>query len=279
MLPGAFDHFLGEHRHPLGADEARGDGVDIDVRRPELDRGGAGEALERGLARRVVGHAEPRASRLVGAHADDLAIPLLPEDLGDGADAVEGTSHVGVHHLAPRLIRHPPQRPIHGDTGIVDQEVHRAESLDGVGEEPFDGTTIPDITARGIDHPAHGGAGRLGEQRLRGHVAARQVDVAERHLAALPREFHRDAAAEPGRAAGHDGDLARESARHRLWQWLLERGAGVFLLRVPCPTAKSFEKGWHGWARYGRAGGSAREDTRPVDRMRTADGRGPGNVD
>src|SRR5215207_4995065 len=48
-LPGPLDDLGGKHGHPLGANEAWSDRVDIDAGRPQLDRRGAGKAEQRGL--------------------------------------------------------------------------------------------------------------------------------------------------------------------------------------------------------------------------------------
>src|SRR5688572_29290215 len=90
VLPGALDDLPREHRHALGADEPRGNRVDVDVRRAELDGSGAREAEQRRLARGVVGDSEARPFRLVRADVHHLAEMLLAEDRRRRPDAVEG---------------------------------------------------------------------------------------------------------------------------------------------------------------------------------------------
>ncbi len=90
------------------------------------------------------------------------------------------------------------------------------------------GHSIAHIAARGEDADAHRGERGLGEQRLLGHIAARHVHEAERHVAAEPAELHCDGSAEAGGAAGHDGHLAAPPLPDRLGLRLFDRRAGAF---------------------------------------------------
>ena len=83
-------------------------------------------------------------------------------------------------------------------------------SLSRVGHEPLDGHGVADVALGGVDLHPHRAERGLGQERLLGHVAARQVHEAERHVAAQPPELERDGAAEPGGAAGDDRHLAPE---------------------------------------------------------------------
>ena len=234
--------------------------VDVDVGRAQLDRGGAGEAQERRLARGVVGDAESRPLGLVRAHAHDLAVVLAPEDRRDGADAVERAGHVGVQHLAPGVLAQAPERAVAGDAGVVDQEVDAAEPLLGLADErarPPPGRARR--TARASTLDAHRRQRGLGQHRLLADVPARHVHEAEGDVAAELAELDGDVPSEPGGAPGDDRDLASPARADRLRLRLLERGAaalrGLVLPRRPVAETEGWQG--HGLRRYGAPGARA----------------------
>src|SRR5262249_43726620 len=106
-----------------------------------------------------------------------------------------------------------------GDAGVVDEDVHRAELGGGALEEPGDGPFVGDVA---LTRPGSSAARTYGGDELAGRLLA----LLEHHAdgSAVRRERVRDAASDAARAAGDDGDAAREA---RFVQRGFNRGDGL----------------------------------------------------
>jgi len=195
-----------------------------------------------------------------GAHVHDLAVVLGPEHRGHGADAVERAGHVGVEHLAPGVVGEPPERPVARDARVVDQEMDAAQPIARFTDEVLHPGPVAHVAAAGVDAHPHGRDGGFGEERLLGDVPAREVDVAEGEVTALPRKLERDRPAQSGGAAGHDGHLALEAFGDRLGLLLFEHVPRAFgRLSFPGGPGDVAEvAGGHGEPRYDSTSTSAR---------------------
>ncbi|GAC1477811.1 MAG: hypothetical protein NVS2B11_00830 [Acetobacteraceae bacterium] len=124
-----------------------------------------------------------------------------------GAGAEVGAAEVDRHHLVPKRRLGVEQRLAGAHDGVVDQDVDPAIRGHHLPEQPLHRSRVGDVAGEeagpaslGGDH----GADRLAalDHRL-GHVG-------DDHLRALCGEQARNGAADTGRTAGHDRDLAVE---------------------------------------------------------------------
>jgi hypothetical protein len=125
---------------PAGGDRAERDGVDPDTTGPVVDGERTGEALDRGLSRRVRQGAAHGPLRLMGGHVDDRAAgPRRDEPADRGGAAGDRQGEVGRDqpgHLAGRdLVQ--PDVPEHG--GVVHPPGQPACLLRQVGGLSGDG--------------------------------------------------------------------------------------------------------------------------------------------
>ncbi len=202
-----FTSGLRERRGHLGLDVTGSDGVHPHVAGRHLTGQRLGEADDPGLGRRVVGL--PRIA----------APPDHARDAHDGAPAPfdhaaqhrlgdeEGALEVHRHDRVPLVLVHEQQDVVAGDAGVVDEDVHRAESLLH-GRGRFLGFSfLGDV---GLVE-AGGQAGGLFD--LLGRLRAVVGHVHDADLGPLRRQLQRDGLADPPGAAGDEGHLAFERPR------------------------------------------------------------------
>ena len=78
-------------------------------------------------------------SRITGdpydaGHVDDAAVLLLQQLAQGGFSDIEYGIQVDTHHVVELLFRHTHEQPVFGDTGVVDDDIHRSEIRDQVVE-------------------------------------------------------------------------------------------------------------------------------------------------
>jgi hypothetical protein len=114
-------------------------GVDANVVRGELERHGTGHRDHAALARAVVHAAYGAADRLRG-NVDHGAAALAGRhqrlDVSDGGKAA--SLEVDIEHVVPVGLAHLEQLHPRIDTGVVDQNVGRAQYIGGIGHHHVD---------------------------------------------------------------------------------------------------------------------------------------------
>src|SRR5438105_9991163 len=121
-------------RH-FGLDHTWRNAVDRDLARRQLDRKGAGERIDRALARRVVGLSAAALLARDRREVDDLAGTLNDHMRYRGARDVEYAADVGVQHQRDILVIHRRQLVVAYHPRVVHQDIDPA----GTFGDPIDG--------------------------------------------------------------------------------------------------------------------------------------------
>src|SRR5665213_1370231 len=186
---------VGRHgAHHVGVDIAGRDGVDGDALAGAFLRQRLGEAVDAGFGGGVVDLAVLPGLAVDRADIDDPPEAAAAHAVDHQPAHIEARGQIGRDHLAPLLGRHAVQHVVAGDTGVVDQDLDRAEI--------------------GLDLLHAGRAGRevgnveleRGDACLRGERLGRVViaGVIRRHLVAGAGQRLGDGAADAARPARHD---------------------------------------------------------------------------
>ena len=121
--------------------------VHVDAIVPDLACERAGKPDHAGLGRRHMGEFGPAADAEGAAHVDDLSALLLEHVRYDEPRAQEHPAQMDLDHAVPCLHRHVRELRGIEHTGVVDQNVDRAELLDGGPDHTRDILDLADIGA------------------------------------------------------------------------------------------------------------------------------------
>src|SRR5204863_5315694 len=116
-----------------------------------------------------------------------------------GAATVEDAAEVGVEHLAPVVEAHVGDAAELADAGVVDEDVHAAETADGFVDEPLRLGRLADVGAERED----AGAAAQGPD---GFLQLGVVPRADRDLHAALKKRPRDRQPDPFRTARDNAD-------------------------------------------------------------------------
>ena len=167
-------HRLRHRAHHVGVDIARRHGIHGDAVARALLRQRLGEAVDAGFRRGIVDLAVLAGLAVDRADIDDAPEPARAHAGEGGVAEVEAGAEIGVEHRLPALRRHPLQRAVARDPGIVHQDVDGAELPLDLRDARLAGREIAHVPL--VDVDAGDGAEALGRlvarMVVRGHPAA-----------------------------------------------------------------------------------------------------------
>src|SRR5688572_17871729 len=187
-----------------GPDVARRDRVDGHAARRELPGQGTGQTDDARLGGGVIGLAGVAHQSHHRGDVDDAAALLLEQGARGGAAAVERALEVRVEHLVPLQVGHAQEKAVARDSRVVDEDIETRHALQHGIERGLNLRLVGDV-----------GDERLGLAALGAHLGTRRLGALEipgddGDLRPVPGQRVDDGAADPGRAAGDDRDLAFE---------------------------------------------------------------------
>jgi hypothetical protein len=205
----------------VGADGGGMDGVDPDVVRRQLERGGAHEADDAVLGGDVVADVLHAAQPGRGAGQDDRAAAAAGPDVRHGG--LEGVPHAGQvdgDHVVPGRAVELLQQAVAEDARVRRHDVELAELGDAVVNRLLEGAEVTDVGLDGDDPAVErldlaGGLGEVlrGRHRVR-HGGDLAGDVDRDDVGAFGGQAHRVAAPLPAGGPGDQGDHALHASSH-----------------------------------------------------------------
>ena len=199
-------------------DQAKGHAVDVDLVAAPLFGHGAGQPVDARLGRRVVGLACVAVHARGGRDVDHFAVlgrtgfgfffGGLADEVGGRTQDAERRGQVHSEHGFPLLVAHLLQHVVPGVTGVVDDDVDAAKSV----ERGLD-KTLAKVGVRYAADADHGltTAGNDVGHRLLGRGL---VEVVDDDACAFAGELECDFTANAATGAGDQGHLAFEFAGH-----------------------------------------------------------------
>ena len=194
------------------------DRVGLDVVLGAFDGEHVGEADEAHLRSAVVGLAEVPEDAGCGRGRDDAAVALLAHDLPRRSGHVECAAQVDVEDRVDQVGAHVVERLVAQDAGIVDDDVDRAERVDGGLDDRLatlwgsDRVGVGDCFASGgLDLVHH----ELGGALVRARTVDRAAEVVDDDERTACRHHQRVLPAEAATRTSDDGHLAVETQIRR----------------------------------------------------------------
>ena len=147
-----------------------------------------------------------------------------------------------VEHVLPVGVAHPVEDRVAQDAGIVDQDVDAAEGVERGLHDRFGVLRLGDRERRG-DRLAAGLLDLVHHLLRRAGVGAgalqARADVAGDHPRALLRQAERDAAPDPARGAGDDGDFSGNDACGHYLPQHLPRANSTIIRSLPTASSSA----------------------------------------
>ena len=137
------------------------------------------------------------------------ALPLLDQLGQEHLHTVDGTPQVDVDGRPPVVVGHRGDRPGHGDTGVVEHQVHGTEQPERLVCQVADVLEPTDVTNHAV------GLQAVRPQSVDGLVQGGLVNIGEDDPCAARRELPRGGQADSTGAAGDDRPAALETVHGR----------------------------------------------------------------
>ncbi len=191
-------------------DGARGDVVDGDAERPELDGERPRQHPQAALAGAVGGKVGERQVLVDRADVDHLAaVPGGAAVLHERLRAEEHALQVHVHHAVVVLLGDVPEGRVVFDAGVVHQDVEASQRVDALRHQCAHGVDRCGVALK------HRALAPRREDVAKGLLGALRIAVVvDHHIGALLRQPKRDATADALAAAGDERLAAKKACGH-----------------------------------------------------------------